>query len=143
MRRIVFVSLLLVFIVPFSKAQIPDTPNDSLLLVASRFLNDEFLVKAKVFCEENSNGIKKYWANRIIDSTGGSGIIYHLVPGVTTMAVQFEIPDSIDTQNTRYTIKNGLYSGRTTEQRFDNIRHVGNYYVLSIPDIECSQKAAG
>lgn len=140
MRRIVIISILLVFIVPFSKAQVSDKPNDSLLLVASRFLNGEFLVKAKVFCEGNSNGIKKYQFNGIIDSTGSSGIMYHLVPGVTSLAVEFEIADSFDIQNTRYTIKDGLYSVRNTHQRFDSIRHVGNHYVLSVRNIECSQK---
>ncbi|MBO9682941.1 MAG: histidine kinase [Flavisolibacter sp.] len=140
MKRIAFVLVILVFIVPFSEAQSPATSNDSLLLVASRFLNSQFVAQAKVFCEENSNGVKKYGTNRYVDSTGGSGIMYHFVPGVASMAVQFEIPDSFDIQNTRYTIKNGLDPVRVADQRFYNIQHVGKHYVLSIQGIECSQK---
>jgi anti-sigma regulatory factor (Ser/Thr protein kinase)/uncharacterized membrane-anchored protein YhcB (DUF1043 family) len=141
MKRILFVLLMLVFVVHYSKAQSSFKNYDSLLLIAEKFLNGKFLVNANVFCEKNSNGVEKYQSSSMVDSTGGSGIMYHLVPGVTSLAIRFEITDAFDIQNIRYNIKNGIDSVRSSGQNFLNAKHVDKYHVVSIQGIECTQKS--
>ena len=71
--------MILVFGVHFTKAQSLPSHSDSVLVRASTFLEDKFLVEAKVFCEKNSNGVKKYEARGFEDLNGGNTIMYHLM----------------------------------------------------------------
>ncbi len=141
MKRIVFVLLMTAFVVHFSKAQSLPSHSDSVLFVASTFLNGEFLMEGKVFCEKNSNGIEKYQASGFKDLSGGNTIMYHFVPGVTSMAMRFEIADSLNIQYIRYSIKEGSDSIRVANQQFLDAKHVDKFHVVSIHGIECREKS--
>lgn len=133
--------MILAFGVHFTKAQSLPSHSDSVLFVASTFLEGKFLVEAKVFCEKNSNGVRKYQASEFKDLNGGNTTMYHFVPGVISMAMRFEIADTFDIHNIRYSIIEGIDSVRSTDQQFINAKHEGNFHVVNIQGIECSQKS--
>lgn len=109
-------------------------------MVASTYNDGKKLVEAKLLCEKNDNGIKKYYASVFNQTFDYANIMYHLVPGVTSMSVEFKIADTFNLRDIRYSVIEGINSVRSSNQQFTQVKHEGGFYVSNIKGIECSQK---